>query len=676
MKKQKQNSSTLDFAEKWRKVKQNDSECYKALIRMSRISCRPGQANKPFFTNVPAKVLKPAVRADLIIIKDGAASFKGDLSWHYAICEYIYGRVLQKSWKDDKRLWKAMRTIFLLGYQIGHDELAATVIEMAHNIYNMDVVKRVGELCAEQKDCFNLLHAFAETLPKLKVEAKSLKKSLGAIEPTIRNDLAGIEIYDSVERLCELHTDTANTLYQELVSGKKGVLTGFIVSVIKGMAKTDFKQGYAKALSLLESNSTNLVSVGIIALGSLYYSDSSRDKYLQKTLKLYHKMISKRNTIVISSLVKGYGRLLKYTDEPKEQLSKLSETKNPEILYEIAVVLLLNAELRKHETWFEKALLNLAGIDSKYARITNKIDSVLSRISKENADLVMRFWEAWSVCRNYAESEQEKLTVFRISVSSIVRECFEKVREYYTKWLNSDEHKLHLAASDLISECCHHKKRIPSITLELDHNIVQVMSNRDIIYVIFKILGYVSINPEALCNLVFSVIDAGCKDKMVTDYVVVAFRDYIVYNYAGTTIDFLKVRAKSENKFAAKIANKIKKQIEIHHQALKKLTNLRELQPPPRRVHEMEQAKAKHFGKQIYEGAKKQSVFFQFCKEVPLKAGSSFFMERDGKFSGKTELMPISHSMEYPRGEILDPVGQAFSRLEWRNLKRKDLPCS
>ena len=181
MKKQKQNSSTLDFAEKWQKIKQNDSECYKALIRMSRVSCRPGQANKPFSTNVPAKVLKPAVRADLIIIKDGAVSFKGDLSWHYAICEYIYRRVLPKSWRDDKRLWAVMRAIYLLGDQIGHNGLAGTAIEVAHNVYNMDVVKRVGKLCAEQKDCFNLLHAFAESLPKLKVEAKSLTKSLGAI---------------------------------------------------------------------------------------------------------------------------------------------------------------------------------------------------------------------------------------------------------------------------------------------------------------------------------------------------------------------------------------------------------------------------------------------------------------------------------------------------------------
>lgn len=141
-------------------------------------------------------------------------------------------------------------------------------------------------------------------------------------------------------------------------------------------------------------------------------------------------------------------------------------------------------------------------------------------------------------------------------------------------------------------------------------------------------------------------------------------------------MNFLEIRAKSENKFAAKIANEIRKEIISHHESLKKLTVLRELQPPPQRVREMEQAKAKHFGRQVYEGAKKQSVFLQFCKEIRIKAGRSFFVEQDGKFSAKTELKPISHSMEYPRGEILDPVGQQFSLLQWRNLKREDLPCS
>ncbi len=676
MKKHKQNSCTFDLAEKWKKIKQSDIKCYDALIKMSRISCKHGQNNKPFSFNVPLKVINSAIRSKLIIIENGKVSFNGDSKWYYAICEYIYERILKKSWKDDLRLWKAIRAIFLLGYDISHDELAADVIVVAHNIYNMDVIKRIGELCSEKKDCWNLLHAFAKALPKLKVDVKSLKKTLYAMEPIIRNDLAGIDIYDSIERLCELKTDIAEELYDELISEKKIESAGFIVNVIKGIARTNFKKAFSKALLLSESNSIVLMSSGLIAIGSLDYRGPSKQDFLSKTLKLYKKMRRKKNAIVISSIVKGYGRLLKYTDEPKDALLKLSEKSNPEVLYEIAVVLLLNRKEHSQETWFEKTFINLAGIDSKHKGIIQKLDSTLSSIVELNADLVMSFWEEWSLRRDYGKNDDETLSIFKMTMSSINRRCFKKTREFYTKWFNSDEHKLHLAASDLIKESYHLKNRIPNIIIELDHDMVKKMSNRDVIYVIYKILGYVSAYPEALCSLVFSLIEAGCNDKMVISYVATAFQDYIGYNYARTTIVFLKIKAKSKNKLTAKVARSIKKEIDLYHESLKKLSSLKELQSHPQRVREMEQAKAKHFGRAIYKGAKKQSVLLQFCNEIYLKAGSSFIMEKDGKFSSKTEMKSVSHSIEYPRGEILDPIGQEFSRLKWRNLKREDLPCS
>ena len=81
----------------------------------------------------------------------------------------------------------------------------------------------------------------------------------------------------------------------------------------------------------------------------------------------------------------------------------------------------------------------------------------------------------------------------------------------------------------------------------------------------------------------------------------------------------------------------------------------------------------KHQSKQIWQGIEEKSVFMRFAKKVPLKAGSSLITERKDGAVIKVPMSHFSHGFEFPRGELVDPVGQAFSRLRCRNIKREEL---
>ena len=331
------------FEKAWSDIEREHKKCHKLLLRMAKMSCRTGHKGRDIAVGATGEDLRPALSAGLVTIQDGKARFKDDWVWLHVVCEYLVRKVLVRAWKDDKKLWAAMRAIYLRGYSIKCDALASTAVEVLHNRYGMDVVKRVGELCTKEKDFWNVLHAFAEALPKLRVEAASLIETLRAIEQVIRNDLAGIEIYDAVEKLSELQPDTGESLYQELVAGKKGAVTGFIPCLLRGLSKCDFKEAYSKAVELLTSDSADLVGAGIIAIGNMDYS-GGQNEYLEKTLRHYRSLRKKRKVQVATSLVKGYGKLLEYAEECKEALVQLSDRRAPEVLYETAVVLSLRAK--------------------------------------------------------------------------------------------------------------------------------------------------------------------------------------------------------------------------------------------------------------------------------------------------------------------------------------------
>lgn len=69
----------------------------------------------------------------------------------------------------------------------------------------------------------------------------------------------------------------------------------------------------------------------------------------------------------------------------------------------------------------------------------------------------------------------------------------------------------------------------------------------------------------------------------------------------------------------------------------------------------------------ISEEADKRSVLASLFPRIPLKYGRSFFMEKDGEYTEPSELEEISHSVELPRGELIDPIGQQIKRLHWQS---------
>ena len=131
-----------DLEVKWHQIKKN-KKCYKNLLSIARISCRYSYSSKAIPGDHSIEIIKPAVVAGFLTVEEGKTRFKDERVWLYAVCEYLVVKVLLRAWEDDKKLWAVMRAIYLRGDRINCDALAASAIQMLHNRYGMDVVKRV-----------------------------------------------------------------------------------------------------------------------------------------------------------------------------------------------------------------------------------------------------------------------------------------------------------------------------------------------------------------------------------------------------------------------------------------------------------------------------------------------------------------------------------------------------
>ena len=69
----------------------------------------------------------------------------------------------------------------------------------------------------------------------------------------------------------------------------------------------------------------------------------------------------------------------------------------------------------------------------------------------------------------------------------------------------------------------------------------------------------------------------------------------------------------------------------------------------------------------------KKNSFLDFADKTQLRMGKGFFSKTEQGFTEVMEPKRISHSMEMPRLEFIDPIGQQAKRLHFRFISKDEL---
>jgi hypothetical protein len=182
-------------------------------------------------------------------------------------------------------------------------------------------------------------------------------------------------------------------------------------------------------------------------------------------------------------------------------------------------------------------------------------------------------------------------------------------------------------------------------------------------------LGFL-LEPKQMISLTLSLLDLRNAKGRVLPLLRWMLYEEIGYDYPGTTSDALKKRAVQEmDTDVRELLGSIAAQLEADMSALEALPRLRELKVPMVLRRDLAKARAKAMQSSIHE-AQKQSVFARLVTQVHIKAGETSFQHHDESWTEPMHFASHSVSFEMPRREVLDPVGNAYRRLQLRTAKR------
>jgi hypothetical protein len=591
-----------------------------------------------------------------------------------------------EAWDDPSAFARVLEDIQYHTLNLGTpSEIASTVLVVLAHDHNKNVIGRVGEGAKsgakreEGNDLFwSMYDPFCEALPELAVEPYELADALEAVFEATSNDWAGGLIYGAVEKLTARSRADAEALYEVFVSRPDSPVVSFTTNALVGLAKFDLAEAHRRALKLTEAEHSTLRRAGVDALGVLDYEDAGHPNLLARTWERLQILKANPDIETDYVLARAYGNLLGQKPEASNALVEMADRSDPAVQTHVAFVLHQKAREAHSESWFKNVLLTLARVPTSQAVTWQELDYCAARCAKEAPDLVVEFAKAAVLGRDYGAggNRTELPEMLGTAFSQLLQHHPGEMQAALTRWFAYPDLRLHRAARDVIQQYYNPiETNIPP--LRLSKPVLDELDEQTIAYMLQRIMGYLVVGGRLLAGLLLSALQREPYSPGLAEFVAGTLGGYVLYNYPGEAGDYLRSRVASADapELEANVARAALERSEAYYKARKDLPALKELQPPAQRVYLLRLAQAKRQAAAMEE-ADKHSVVMRLATRVPLKHGGGFFMEQDDDFTVPSGLGEFSYSVEMPRGELIDPVGQEIGRIEWRSagLDQEDLP--
>jgi hypothetical protein len=557
-------------------------------------------------------------------------------------------------------------------------EVTTVVLLVLAGDHGKDVVGRVGEIArlgiedeGRNHLFWSLYDPFCKALPELDVNLGMLADTLESVfEATTGDGMAGL-IYGSVEKLASRSRTDAEALYEFFASRPDSPVVSFTANALAGLAGFDLPEAHRRALDLTIAEQPTLRRVGIAALGRFDYASGERPDLLASTWERLQDLKATQDPEIGQALARAYGDLLDQKPETTEVLVELAARPDSTIQHQIAAILSMHDDEARSEPWYKSALLRLACVPTSHAGTWRELDHCAFACAKNNPELSIEFMEAVVIGRDYgAQGEEGDLPEMLSSTfSELMVNHPEAFSIAVTRWFASKERRLHRAARDVVS---HHQGR----TIEggspwprLSKPVLDGLDEQTVVYTLQRVIGHITVGGHYLAALLLSAVRREPCPPDLLNFVARALGEHILYNFPGEAGNYLKARVDADDSSEAEreVARAALDHSESYFEALGDLPRLEEFRPPSRRLYPLHLARLKQQAA-ISEEADKRSVLASLFPKIPLKYGRSFFMEKDGEYTEPSELGEISHSMELPRGELVDPIGQQIQRLHWQSV--------
>jgi hypothetical protein len=643
------------------------SNCEQDLWTISEIVYELKQTKIPLPKEISLCNLKLAVESNILQIKSGEILINDVNKIIYFLARSIINKKLFSLYNDTFEFWKEIEKLSYTNQMF--NSLPQIILIVLNREYDKNILGSFNKLLKKRNEEWNLwiiIHTLGDSIPYFECNINDLIPFLENIYLYIKGDFAAGIVFNAFENLGKMQPEFSMDLIHKLIKIPNSDAISFIPSIISGISSNNgIEKIYNIAYHLMESKNCQLKNIGITSCSILDYKNA--ENLFIKTINKYLELEEKQSTENLPTIVRAYGKLIKFDSSLKIRIKNLSYTKIPELQYEITLILSKLVELDCNENWFKLTILNLSSVKSEFKGIVERLDYILYILVERNIKLVYMFLELWIENHSNPHEEEGIPKLFDSTFIKLI-EVNKKLFEWYvTKWLNAHDTKFHLHIRKVI-----HSLSVNKQTLNLNCDYINKMSNKDIKYLIYKILGFI-LDGKMLVQLTFSVLQRVGDSEKISNYVVSAFDEYIAYNYPGISREFLEEKNKNGTDIEKKVAKRILENMNNYYNTLNNLPKLNEFKPPERRVENYLKSKNVTFNRQVDAQVKKHSVFLDLVQNIEVKGGKTYFSMNDNQYTAKSSMSPIGVEFEFPRGEFINPTGQAKKRYIWQVVKREEI---
>jgi len=617
----------------------------------------------------PESLHSPQERSDEIQIDGDSVVFASIEGRNRFLASYLFDKHKEQFQLDPRQWLQTADDVW--GHEIGSsDRVAGRLLALVHNSEDIFLVA-ASAIVDGSIEVFTVLHVVEAALPYLhKIEPASIIQLCDVQHEKTKNDLmAGVFLSQLQKKLAGM-PDTCRLLHSLLLGRITPSTVALHPTALLALASFSDEEAVKLAFDDSATEITTLKRAALWTLGRLLVSDLIKKSKIASTVNVITTYMSHSDDLVRKTAIQAAADAISTTRKFDTVLLKMAEAADQEVLAALSHHLFMNTSKLAGDNRFNKFVCHLCKLTPAFKGAVDNFDFILDHLlaDKMQQQFVILCLSEW-VARNGHEIPRDTSfpELFDSTVFELVKRP-ELLSQLITEWLSSDDRKHASAVAGLLSKLWVHGYKNP----EFDATLLSTFSNSDFLFLVRRLLGFVS-SEDHLLSLTISLLKSTNLQDWMLGFVHTVLAEEVGMDYPDSTMKRLEQeKSQAFDPRIVELCSRVIQQIASHMEAIEALPIIEELKPPPdvQRLFASVHAKQMNI---VTKEARKKSIFSQICTEIPMKGGNGWFSFREGGYTEASNLIPHSHSIALPRRHVLDAVGYEIRHMGFRLARREEV---
>lgn len=529
-------------------------------------------------------------------------------------------------------------------------------VALLHNEGLIDIVAEFLKLSnnVEEIDFFTTRSVFEEALPIINTSVLPVMECVKHLVVEAGNDMAANMVFKPFIEYCEKDINRPKTIILMIENHSEEWIDFLAPAIIAG-TNLKLQEFLEIAIKLLKDKNLNVRQKVTFALGRIDYCNEK--ELIKVSINALEEIItSEKDENIIAAAIKSLFSLYIADTSLENRVTELIQTslrnQSNSILYAVSELFGFNTD-NIPSALLEVFIDSLKNTNPNEKGILRNIDRGLKSLKKSNKEE-----KVFALLEHLLVQNKADLSINEFE--HISREFFKDnntLSKIATKWFLSRKLTLCKAVNDIVRS-----GHGSDIILEADYEQLQSYEPNSSVYIVRKAIGWLYTNPISCISFIISLIDYA--DQTEIERMTYLLFDPMIISYPEKVRKYLEdIKPNSSAKVKSVIEN-VLQLWESYLDGIRRADVLPELLPSENHKAIYSRSLSKEMEKAFKEN-QKDSFVYQFFKKTILLYGhkSIFYSHSKNDELNRMEipLQNISHSMEFPRLETLDPHGLDYT---------------